>query len=897
MIQSPTPGELWRRLVYMLRRDRMSAELEEEMRLHVELRADALRRAGTVGSDAQYAAMRRFGNQVTIQQESRDMWGMRAPEQFGQDFRFSIRRLRQRPGFAGAVIGVLALGIGATTAMFSAVDAAMLRPLPFMRPGELVTLRSVNVPFDPGQTNVPRNTEHTTVDLVDASAMTGTFSSVAAYAAGGLNISDPDRPIRVNAGVVSVGFFNTLGVVPVAGRGFVAEEGVPNGPHSVILSYALWRKQFGNQPIEKLAAQLNGRSYQVVGVMPPGFGFPKASELWIPMTVPTTFETFEPFRGFLPSETIARLAPGVTAQNAAARLLAAWESRARPSEPGRQANSDRILTDIRSAGVLAPLQQALVGNRRTALLVLFGATGFLLLIACANVTNLLLSHAAARRREIALRAVLGATRGRIVRQLLTESVVLSLVGAALGVATAPATLQVLRLLMPDALSGVAPAEIDWRVLGFAAALGVVTAIAFGLWPALGTTRGSAGEVIKSGGGHGATSFGTGRSRRLLVGAELALALMLLVGAGLMLRSFGRLMSLDTGMRTERVATLELSFPRSVKSPVRMERANAILARLSGVAGIQAAGIVNDLPLRGGSGISLRIADPVPPGVKGFAGARMLMASPGYFDALGIRLIAGRTFQASDDSTRPPVSLVSQTMAQTFWPGVSPVGRTYSLSTGPDAKPVTVIGVVSDVREGALDKDPTPQMYNPVAALVPGNVAVVARGTLPPAALLARLAESVRAVDPSQAVYNLRMMDDVVGASVAPRRANTLLIGLFAALALLLAAVGVYAVVSYGVTQRSREFGIRAALGATGPNLVALVAGEMGWVLGAGLATGIVGAWMLSKVLSTLLYGVTAHDAVTFVVVPFALAVPAVLATIVPARRAARVNPAEVMRAE
>jgi putative ABC transport system permease protein len=896
MMRLPGPGELWRRLVYLLRRDRMSAELEEEMRLHVELRADAMRRSGAP-DNAQYVATRRFGNQVTIQQESRDMWGMHAPEQFAQDLKFSVRRLRQRPGFAAAVIAVLALGIGATTAMFSAVDAAMLRPLPFTRPGELVTLRSVSVPFDPGPTNFPRDTRHMAVDLPDAVAMTGTFSSVAAYAAGGLNISDPERPIRANAGVVTVGFFNTLGVAPLVGRGFVAEEGVPNGPRAVVLSYALWRRQFGGQPLEKLTAQLNGRTYQVIGVMPPGFGFPKASELWIPMTVPTTFETFEPFRGFLASETIARLAPGVTAQGAGARLLASWESLAPPPEPGRERNSDRMVNDVRSNGALAPLQQTLVGDKRTALLVLFGATGFLLLIACANVTNLLLSQATARRREIALRSVLGATRGRVVRQLLTESAVLSLLGAALGVATAPVTLKVLRLLMPDGLSGVAPAEVDWRVLGFAATLGVITGIAFGLWPALGTTRSSAGETIKSGGGHGATSFGAGRTRRLLVGAELALALMLLVGAGLMLRSFGRLMSLDMGMRTERVATLELSFPRSVKSPLRMERANAIIERLAGVPGIQAVGIVNDLPLRGGGGISLRITDPVPPGVKGFAGARMLMASPGYFDALGIRLIAGRTFLASDDSLGPPVSLVSETMAKTFWPGVSPLGRTYSLSTGPDAKPVTVIGVVSDVREMGLDKDPMPQMYNSIAAVVPSNVAVVARGTLPPAALLARLAEAVRAVDPSQAVYNLRMMDDVVGASVAPRRANTLLIGLFAALALVLAALGVYAVVAYGVAQRSREFGIRAALGATGPNLVALVAGEMGWVVAAGLATGLVGAWMLSKVLSTLLYGITAHDAVTFVVVPFALVIPAVLATIVPARRAAKVNPAEVMRAE
>ena len=306
----PFPGELWRRLVHLVLRDRKTAELEEEMRLHVELRAEALRRSGVSGEEARYAAMRRFGHQSTIQQESRDMWGMHRSEDLAQDLRFAVRRLRQRPGFAAAVIGVLALGIGATTAMFSAVDAAMLRPLPFARPAELVSLRSVSVPFDPGPQPFPRDTRHTQVDLADAGTMHETFSSVASYAAGGINVSDAEHPIRAVAGVVTAGFFTTLGVPPLLGRTFVAEEGVPNGPRVVILSHALWRRQYGGRPIAALTAQLNGRTYQVIGVMPAGFGFPGASELWIPMTVPNTFETFEPFRGWLPSTTIARLAPG-----------------------------------------------------------------------------------------------------------------------------------------------------------------------------------------------------------------------------------------------------------------------------------------------------------------------------------------------------------------------------------------------------------------------------------------------------------------------------------------------------------------------------------------------------------------------------------------------------------
>jgi predicted permease len=893
-------SELWRRLFHLFRRDRATEELEEEMRLHVRLRADANRQAGMSADDAASAARRRFGNRTVVQETSRDAWGFGWLEHLMQDSRHAVRRLSHRRAFTLAVVGVLALGVGATTAMFSAVDAAMLRPLPFASPGRLVTLRSLSVPFDPGPQPFPMSRDHI-VDFADASTMKDVFAHVAAYAAGGLNLSDPDRPVRINVGVVTQDFFATLGVAPEKGRAFEAEESRPNGPLAVILSHGLWTRQFGGRSLDGLTAQLNGKAYAVVGVMPPGFSFPNEALAWIPMTVPVTFATFEPFRGFLPSTVIARVASGRTLEAANARLRAEWERSVAgiAPYPQRRMLTEEYLDEIHAKGAVTPLQAELVGNQRTALLVLLGATGFLLLIACANVANLLLSHATMRRREIAVREVLGATRGRIMRQLLTESVLLAVTGAALGVAVAPPALHLLRALMPAALAGVAPAQIDLRVLAFATGLGLLTGIGFGLWPALGTTREGAGAVIKTGGGHGATAFGARRARRVLVGAELALALMLLVGAGLMLRSFQRLTGLDTGMSTGAVATLELSFPREAASTAqRRERVDAILARLSATPAIDAAGVVNDLPLRGGGGISLRIADPVPPGSKEFAGARMLTASEGYFRALGIRLLEGRTFTATDaDSLAPQVAIISETMAKRFWPGTKPLGRTFRLSTAPDAPAITVIGVVSDVREGSLEKNPDSQMYSPIAKGMPVNVAIVVHGTLAPGAFLSRLVAAVREVDPAQAVYNVRMMEDVVGASVAPRRANTLLISLFAALALLLAALGVYAVVAYGVSQRAREFGIRTALGARGRDLLSLVAREMVWVTVTGLGIGLAGAWALTQVLQSLLYGVGAHDPLTFVLVPFVLVVPAAIATLVPARRALRVNPVDVMRAD
>ncbi len=887
-----TLGDYLRRLRLLLGRDRALAELEDEMRVHLEYRADAFRERGVDGQDAALAAQKRFGNRTVIQEESRDAWGMHLPEQLAADLRHAVRRLAQRPGFALAVIGVLALGIGATTAMFSAVDAAMLRPLPFPRPGELVTLPHVQVPFDPGTDRFPPPPVHI-LDVRDAAGFRDIFAHVAAYAVGGLNLTDPDHPSRVQVGVVTDDFFATMGVPPLLGRGFSHAEGIPNGPLATVLSFGLWQRQFGGRAIEGLTAQLNGKSYAVVGVMPEGFAFPADCDLWVPMTVPTTFATFEAFRGFLPSTTIARVARGLTRPQADARMLARWQQ----SLAGATSETDlrEYVDEMRRTGAALPLQQTLVGDRRTALLVLLGATAVLLLIACANVTNLLLSHAATRRREIAVRQVLGATPGRIVRQLLAESVTLSVAAAALGILLAPLALRTMRVLMPAQLAGVATAHVDVRVLTFATALALVTGVGFGLWPALGSGREDPGATIKTGGEHGATPLAAGR---VLVGSEIALTLMLLVGAGLMLRSFEHLMGLDKGMNPAHVATLEMSISdRAQPWSERLQKLDAIMERLRALPGIDAAGMVNDLPLRGGGGIALRVAEPKPVGKTDFGGARQLAADAGYFAALGISLLAGRLFTDVDDSLAPPVAVISHSMAKLFWGDADPIGRQFKLSTASDATGITVIGVVADVREGSLDRDPGAQMYTPIATWAPQNVALVARGTVPSRVLLSRLTEAVRTVDPGQAVFNVRMMDDVIGASVASRRANTLMITAFAVLALLLASLGVYAVVMYGVAQRGREFGIRAALGATRSGLMAMVAREMASVAVVGVAVGLGGAWALSRVLSSLVYGVDLHDAAIFVTVPLAILVPVAIATVVPARRATAVSPSEVLRSD
>ncbi|MEP6834409.1 MAG: ABC transporter permease [Gemmatimonas sp.] len=822
------------------------------------------------------------------------MWGLANIEELTRDLKFALRRLVKQRAFSLSVVGVMAIGIGGVTTMFSIVDAALLRPLPFKASEQLMVLPALDVPFDAGFN--PSNGPARQIDITDARTMKNLFTEVAAFGSGGANLVDAEQPQRLNVGVVTTNFFSVLGINPIRGRSFVDAEGVENGPNVAILSYGLWQQQYGGRDVVGIHIPLGTRSYEVVGVMPQGFSFPSESDVWVPLSIPSTFATAELFKGFTNTLTLARLRPGVTRETANAQLLARLERWQNGIDARSRTMFERVISNARSNGAVRPLQDTLVGDRKTAFYVLLGATGLLLLIACVNVTNLLLSHASARTRELAVRQVLGATRARIVRQLLTESVVLSLAGAGLGLLLAPIALRVMRTLIPASLAGVAPAELNIRVLMFALATALLTGVAFGLWPAFRSARVDQGQVIKAGGGHGATSASSGRVRRVLVSAELALTVMLLIGAGLMLRSFSVLMQRESGLQSAHVATLEMSLASSSGNRgERLRKLNETISRLSAMPGIQSAAAVNDLPLAGQGGISVMInVDGAPPLASGESrGARYLFATSDYFATMGIKLLRGHLFSATEDSLSPRTAVVSKSMADAYWPNSDALGRTFQLGRSV----MTVIGVVADVREAKLEGDAGPQMYMNLLVGSPQRLALVARGNVPEQTLLSHMTAAVRSVDKSQAVYNLRMMDDVVSTSVAPRRTNTVLIGAFAILALILASVGVYAVVSYGVSHRSRELGIRSALGATGSSLVTMLAGEMVWVTAIGIAVGLAGAWALAKTLESLVYGVQVHDLLTFVVVPLALLLPTLLATLVPARRVLKVNPAEVMRAD
>ena len=890
-----TPREpLWRRYLRFFGPD-LDADVEEELRFHLDMREQHYLARGMSPAEAGEAARKKFGDfgrhrRALRRQDGRrlrrTLWSERLGEWI-QDLRYATRMLWHHRGFSTAVIATLALGIGATTAIFSAVDAAMLRPLPFLAPDRLVELRYVNPPFSPrggAEEPDPRPNVRSVAQMRDV------FSDVAVYAAGGLNLSGIGAPLRVRVGVVTEGFFRTLGVPVASGRTFSPDESRPNGPLVTVISQGLWQRQFGGQPSIGNTVRLNGKAYQVIGIMPRGFRFPENVDLWIPLTIPMTFASFEAFRGYIPSTTVARLAPGVRKEIAADRLRARW--RALPAALVAEAEEP-------IAEPLRPLQGSLVGDRHTPMLILLGATGLLLLIAAVNATNLLLAHAAMRERELAVRAVLGASRIRLIRQLLVQSLVLSLAGAAAGLLLAYATLSVTAALLPPEMVELTAPELDGRLLAFAIGLAIVVGIGFGILPALGGARTDPQSVMKSGGGHGSTAARRGRVRRVLVTAELALALVLLAGSGLMLKSFRAVLDTDPGFAREHVASMQMSLDRTTypRSGARLAMITRLLERVRSIPGVEAAGAINDLPLSGVSGISMQV-NPEEGPIKAVKEpyARYLKSDAGYFHTMGIRLLSGRLMSPTDDSLAPAVMVVSARMAREVWPGQNPLGKRIRLLDPDTVGYRTVVGVVSDVREKP-DKEARWQMYYPITEDSPDAVAIVVRATLPERETLSALRSAVRDIDRNQPLFSVTTLDDLMSSSLTTRRSNTALITAFGALALLLAVVGVYGVVAYGVTFRTRELGIRAALGAGRSDLVRLVLGEGMWVAVIGVGIGLVGTLALSRLLQSLLYGVRPSDPLAIAGAALVLLVPVIGATLIPARRAARLNPVEVMRSE
>lgn len=808
-----------------------------------------------------------------------------------QDVRYSARKLARAPGFTLVAVLTLALAIGATTAVFSVVNGVLLKPLPFADPERLVRVGTT--------TADGRMTSMSPLDFIDYRDQSRAFVGMASVDVGDMNLTGAgSRPQRVNAARVGARFFELLGVGAQLGRVFAPGDDAQGAPPLAVLSDALWKGRFGSDAgVVGRVVSLDGRPYTVIGVAPPTLTYPQRPDVWIPK-IWETWELDPRNRGSHSLSGIARLGPGTTVERGR-REIATIASRLARQYP--ESNTGFI-------GMVQPLQEQIVGKVRPALLAMLGAVAFVLLIACANVANLLLVRAAARESEIAVRTALGAGRGRLVRQLVTESVLLALAGAVLGALLASWAVDAVVAFGPRRLPRLDEVAVDGHVLLFAAAIAVATGIAFGLVPALQAARPDIGQVLNAS-VRGTSRGGAQRTRSALVMSEMALAVVLLVGAGLLIRSFTRLIRVDPGFRTENVVTFSVTLPDAKYPFDRDKRAllGALVERLRALPGTQAVGVVFNRPM--GRRVIRTVFDvagraPNPPEKRTPTGVQP--ASPDYFRALNIPLVRGRLYTPADDRPdAPPVVVVSEEFVRRYFPGEDPIGKRITLGvthdTAQTGTEVTaqgeIVGIVGDVRETDLAEPAYPTTYLPYNALPLGDVAVLVRSTAG-AELVEGAARTVlRELDADLPIYDMRRLTEVIAESVSQPRFYTLLLAGFAAIALVLAAVGIYGVISYAVTLRTRELGIRVALGASSGQVVRMVLGQGFALTLAGVAVGLGAAFLLTRVIASLLFGVGALDPLTYGAVAGVLLGVAALASYVPARRAARVDPLLAMRAE
>lgn len=871
------------RLRSLVRRGRVDAELDREMLFHLEQQIAENVAAGMAPGEARTAARRTVGNLTQIREQCRDARGLNPLDHLHRDAVLALRTFRRSPTFTTAAVVTLALGIGATTAVYSAVDAAFFRPLPFPQPDHLVRVREVYLPIalGGGRTTSPG------LQLTDLQAMTGIVHHAAAYATGARNLGTGPEPRRVTVTYVTGDFFVTLGRDSVLGRVLRPQEAATGAPPVTVLSDRLWRGHFGGDPaIVGKTVMLDDQPHRVVGVMPRDFRFPASAELWVPLPSPVPRALMTAFRNFLPSEIVARLAPGVTPQAAKERIEAA-----RPQLAGARAPAPPATR----SEVVVPLQRSLVGDRRIPLAVLMASAAVVLLIACANAATLLLSRADARRRELATHAALGATRGRLLIRLLVENMMLATAGAGLGLALASGSLAALSALVPPSLAPLAPVQIDWRVLAFSLAVTLTTGLVFGLWPAIGTSRVHAGQVLTGAASHGAT--GSTRTRRGLVVAQIALACVLVTAAGLMLTSLRSLLTTDVGMQLEHVVSARLSLPSSryPNGPAVATFTRAVLERVAASPAIEAAAAINTLPFGQEPGISIRVdtaANAAMPPLK-HPFAPLLVVTPDYFRTMGIRVVRGRTLAWTDDKA-VPVAVVNRTLARQLGAGDDVIGLRIDY-----LGPRTIVGIVEDARIADLSTPIGPQAYMSMAEQAQNYLSLVVRGRDADEVgdRLRLIRDAVLATDKAVPLYAGQPMEDVLATTTAPRLANTWLIGVFGALSLSLAIVGIYGVLAYSVAQRTREIGIRVALGARRRSVLGLVVRQGLTLAFTGIVLGMSGALAATRYLEGMLHGVGPRDPTTFLAVPLLFALVAVLASCIPARQAATVDAMRALRTD
>jgi putative ABC transport system permease protein len=874
----------WRRLAFRWRRTQLDRELAEEIESHRLLKEAENSRAGLAPQAARELSNRQMGNIEMAKEDCRDMWSFLKLERLIHDLRFAARLFGRNPGFTAIAVLSLAIGIGGNAAMFTLVDKLLVRPLPYFEPDRLVRITGIfpraAVSFFQQQSR--------TMDV--AAVSTGTE----------YNLTGQGEAIRIVGSATSANLLSVLGAPVARGRAFEPGEDSPGRDSVVIISDALWKNKFGGDPaILGRVITVNGMNRQIVGVMPPGFSFPSSNvEAWLPLRLdPSNFlESWG--TGWVPF--VSRIRPGANVQQAQAevRALVAQFKKTFPYPMAR---------DWNASSTAIPLQDDLVGDIRGKLLILFSSVGMVLLIACTNVASLLLSRATTRRKEIALRVALGAGRLRIVRQLLTESVLLALIGGGLGILLGMSALSIFKSVLPASTPGLAAAAIDWRVAGTIAALALLTGLAFGIAPALSASQIDLAGSIRTG-SQRSTTGGWTRLRNCLIGAEVALTVLLVVSAGLLMRSLYTLSEVHPGFRPQQILTVRVSPNQSscAERAACISLYGRILDSARGIAGVEDAAIANTLPLDAEQpylavDIEGHPKSPDYPAPLVWSGA----ISPGYIRMMHIPLLTGREFAEADGAKSAAVLLITPSTARLLWPGENPIGKHIRRAGEPQWR--TVVGVVGDVRQYSLAKDRPDwvpgAMYMPYAQSAREDGQIYAAMTLLVKSRTdsGRLAHEIRSLaqeqDPNVPVSQVQALEEVVSGSIADFRSTIRVFLSFAGAAILLAAIGIYGLVSYWVTQRTFEIGVRVAIGAGRPRIVSMVLAQGLRVALYGVGAGILAALAMTRFLASLLYGVTATDPATFVAVIALVLAVTITATAFPAWRAARIDPVKSLRVD
>ncbi len=888
-------------LKWMVKAERLESEMETEVRFHIESHAAELVRKGMSQQEATRQARIEFGGIESHKDAMRASVGIRWWGELGSDLHHGWRLFSKNPAFTAVVVLTLALGVGANTAIFSIVNAVLLRPLPFPEPDRLVRI-AFNEP-GLGLRDVPFSVP----ELDDLRNRAGVFTDVSTIGSASVNLTGGDHPERLEFLVTHPNYFSMLGVTPQIGRLFGLQDFALGFAPVTEISDGLWRRSYGADPnVIGRTVRLDNDPYTIIGVLPPGFRHPGP-------TVSGNVEVFTtagfsadpappPARStrFMPAS-IGRLKPGIKLAQAQARLTA-MASQIRHDYPTDYPAQNQWTIEIQ------PLQEALVGNVRPMLLVLLGAVILIVLIVSLNIANLLLARASGRQQEMAVRSALGASRGRMIRQLLTESMLLSSMGGIVGVLTAVGTIGFILRFVPSSIPRLNEVRIDWVVLAFALAISVLTGLAFGLAPALQSAKAALSSAIREGARGSGYSAKTGRLRDALIVSELAFAVVLMVGAGLLLRTLHDLLQENPGFNPTQVvaASLPLPEPNDPKQDPYLSLAQQtsfnreLLRRMRAIPGIELAAITSDLPttnlsLNDAESINaLAIEDrPVESSVD--LRAERVRISPDYFQVMQAPLLRGRVFTEADEEGKQPVAIIDETTARKFWPSRDPLGRVLRFGQDPTQPWTTVVGIVKDIKNDGLDTDGVPHMYVPIYQSSRRDLSIVLRTSLPASVLEPQIRREIQSIDPGLPVFNVSSMNEVVDRSLSSRRFSAELVGGFASVALLLASIGIYGLLAYMVGQRSREIGLRMALGARRWDVLKLILRKGVVLAGVGIVAGVGIAAATTSMMASLLYGVHPHDLFVFVAVPLLLFAVAVLASCIPARRATKVDPMFALR--